>query len=135
MVNKAILIGNLGQDPELRTTPGGAAVCTVRLATSNNVKDTDGQYKEVTEWHSVVLWAKTAENVAKWCRKGKLLYIEGRIQTRKWKDKENKDRYTTEVIGEIVKFLGGGGQDETHENRRPTNEPEPEPTAEDEVPF
>ena len=108
MVNKVILIGNLGQDPELRNTNGGQAVATLRLATTDKYKDRDGNLQERTEWHTVVVWGRDAENVHKFCKKGKQLYIEGRLQTRKWQDKEGKDRYSTEIVSDVVRFLGGG---------------------------
>jgi len=108
VVNKVILVGNLGQDPEVRTTQGGQSVASLRIATTDRVKDKDGNWGDRTEWHSVVVWGRTAENVQKFCRKGKQLYIEGRLQTRKWQDKEGKDRYSTEVVAETVHFLGGG---------------------------
>lgn len=108
MVNKVILVGNLGQDPELRTTGGGQAVGSLRIATTEKFKDREGTLQERTEWHSVVVWGRDAENVHKYCKKGRQLYIEGRLQTRKWQDKEGKDRYTTEVVADVVRFLGGG---------------------------
>jgi single-strand DNA-binding protein len=109
MVNKVILIGNLGQDPELRSTQGGQSVASLRIATTEKFKDRDGNLQERTEWHSVVVWGRDAENVNKYCKKGKQLYIEGRLQTRKWQDKSGQDRYTTEVVADQVRFLGGGG--------------------------
>lgn len=112
MVNKVLLIGNLGQDPELRSTSGGQAVATLRIATTDKYKDKEGNLQERTEWHTVVAWGRDAENVGKYCKKGKQLYIEGRLQTRKWQDKETgKDRYTTEVVADTIRFLGGGGQE------------------------
>jgi single-strand DNA-binding protein len=108
MVNKVILVGNLGQDPELRTTSGGQPVGSLRVATTEKFKDRDGNLQERTEWHSVVVWGRDAENVHKYCKKGRQLYIEGRLQTRKWQDKEGKDRYSTEVVADVVRFLGGG---------------------------
>jgi single-strand DNA-binding protein len=108
MVNKVILIGNLGQDPELRSTSGGQSVASLRVATTDKYKDKEGNLQERTEWHSVVVWGRDAENVHKYCKKGKQLYIEGRLQTRKWQDKDGKDRYSTEVVAEAVRFLGGG---------------------------
>ena len=113
-VNKVILVGNLGQDPELRNTGGGTPVVSLRIATSERRKDKDGNWADHTEWHSVVAFGKTAENVARFCRKGKQLYIEGKLQTRKWQDKEGKDRWSTEVIADIIRFLGSrdGGGDE-----------------------
>ena len=106
-VNKAILIGNLGQDPEMRTTSSGLAIANLRLATSDRRKDRDGNWQDHTEWHTVTVFGKTAENVAKFCRKGKQLYVEGRIQTRKWVDKNDQDRWSTEIVADNVRFLGG----------------------------
>ena len=109
MVNKVILIGNLGQDPEMRSTQSGQPVANLRIATTDKYKDRDGNMQERTEWHSVVVFARQAEIVAQYCRKGKQLYIEGRLQTRKWQDKNGQDRYTTEIVAENVRFLGGAG--------------------------
>ena len=106
-VNKATLVGNLGQDPELRHTAGGTAVTTLRLATTHRMKDREGNWNDQTEWHSVVVWGKRAETVAQFCRKGKQLYVEGRIQTRKWQDRDGKDRLSTEIVADDVRFLGG----------------------------
>ncbi len=106
-VNKAILIGNLGQDPELRTTGGGMSVCDLRLATTSRRKDRDGNWTDATEWHSVTVFGKTAENVARYCQKGKQLYIEGELRTDSWDDRETgKKRYKTYVVGNDVRFLG-----------------------------
>jgi len=109
-VNKVILVGNLGRDAELRYTPGGAAVATLNLATTEVFKDREGQKKEDTQWHRVILWGKTAEALKDYLTKGKQIYVEGKLQTRKWKDKEGNDRYTTEVKGDRVVLLGGGGR-------------------------
>lgn len=109
MVNKVILIGNLGQDPELRSTQGGQSVCTLRLATTDKYKDKEGNWVDRTEWHSVVVWGRQAETVNQYCKKGKQIYVEGRLTTRKWQDKTGADRYTTEVVAENVRFLGGAG--------------------------
>lgn len=108
MVNKVILIGNLGQDPEVRKTNNGNSVASLRVATAERFKGADGNWQERTEWHSVVAWGRTAENVGQYCKKGRQLYIEGRLQTRKWQDKEGKDRYSTEVVADTINFLGGG---------------------------
>jgi single-strand DNA-binding protein len=108
-VNKVILIGNLGADPELRYTPGGQAVCDVRLATNESWTDKNGQKQERTEWHRVVLWGKPAEIVKQYCTKGQKLFIEGRLQTRSWDDKEGNKRYSTEIVANDFMFLGGGG--------------------------
>jgi single-strand DNA-binding protein len=108
-VNKAILIGNLGKDAELRYTAGGAPVVSVRIATTERYTDREGQKKEDTQWHDVVIWGKTAESIHEYLVKGKQIYVEGRLQTRKWTDKEGKDRYNTEVRADRVVLLGGGG--------------------------
>jgi single-strand DNA-binding protein len=111
-VNKVILVGNLGRDAELRYTPGGAAVATLNLATTEVFKDREGQKKEDTQWHRVILWGKTAETLQDYLTKGKQIYVEGKLQTRKWKDKEGNDKYTTEVRGDRVVLLSGGGRSE-----------------------
>ena len=108
-VNKVILVGNLGRDAELRYTPGGAAVATLNLATTETWKDKEGQKKEDTQWHRVILWGKTAETLQDYLTKGKQIYVEGKLQTRKWKDKDGNDKYTTEVRGDRVVLLSGGG--------------------------
>lgn len=107
MINKVILLGNVGQDPECRTTQSGQSVATIRLATSEKYKDKEGNMQERTEWHTVVAWGKTAEIVQKYAPKGKQLYIDGRIQTRKWQDKNGQDRYSTEIVADTIKLLGG----------------------------
>jgi single-strand DNA-binding protein len=111
-VNKVILVGNLGRDAELRYTPGGAAVATLNLATTEVFKDREGQKKEDTQWHRVILWGKTAETLQDYLTKGKQIYVEGKLQTRKWKDKDGNDKYTTEVRGDRVVLLGGGSRGE-----------------------
>ena len=108
-VNKVILVGNLGRDAELRYTPGGAAVATVNMATTEVWNDKSGQRQEKTEWHRVVLWGKTAESLTEYLTKGKQIYVEGRLQTRQWDDKDGNKRYTTEIRGDRVVLLGGGG--------------------------
>jgi len=108
-VNKVILVGNLGRDAELRYTPGGAAVSTLNLATTEVFKDREGQKKEDTQWHRIILWGKTAETLQDYLVKGKQIYVEGKLQTRKWKDKDGNDKYTTEVRGDRVVLLSGGG--------------------------
>ncbi len=108
-VNKVILVGNLGRDAELRFTPGGAAVATLNMATTEIWNDKSGQRQEKTEWHRVVLWGKSAESLAEYLTKGKQIYVEGRLQTRQWDDKDGNKRYTTEVRGDRVVLLGGGG--------------------------
>jgi single-strand DNA-binding protein len=108
-VNKAILLGRLGADPDAKYLPDGKCVCELRLATNESwIKD--GQKQERTEWHRVKLFGKVAEVCAKYMAKGRELYVEGRIQTRKWTDKEGKERYTTEIVADSVQFVGGGGK-------------------------
>ena len=108
-VNKVILVGNLGRDAELRYTPGGAAVATINMATTDVYKDREGQKTEDTQWHRVVLWGRTAESLHEYLTKGKQIYVEGRLQTRKWTDKDGVEKYTTEIRGDRVVLLGGGG--------------------------
>ena len=108
-VNRVILVGNLGADSELRFTGAGAAVAKFCLATSEVFKDKEGQKREETEWHRVNLWGKQAETIQQYLTKGKQVYVEGRLQTHKWQDKEGKDRYSTEVRADRVVLLGGGG--------------------------
>ena len=107
-VNKVILVGNLGADPDMRHTPGGAGVCELRLATNESWTDRNGQRQERTEWHRIVVWGKRAEVVSKYLSKGRQIYVEGRIRTRSWDDKEGNKRYTTEIIANDVQFLGSG---------------------------
>ena len=109
-VNKVILVGNLGRDAELRYTPGGAAVATINMATTEVWNDkASGQKQEKTEWHRVVLWGKSAESLSEYLTKGKQIYVEGRLQTRKWQDKDGNDKYTTEIRGDRIVLLSGGG--------------------------
>ena len=108
-VNKVILVGNLGRDAELRYTPGGAAVATINMATTEVWNDKAGQRQEKTEWHRVVLWGKSAESLAEYLVKGKQIYVEGRLQTRQWDDKDGNKRYTTEIKADRITLLGGGG--------------------------
>jgi single-strand DNA-binding protein len=118
-INKVILIGNLGADPETRYMPSGGAVTNLRLATSENWKDKNtGEMQERTEWHRVVLFGKLAEIAAEYVRKGSKVYIEGRLQTRKWQDKEGRDNYTTEIVANDMQMLdsrGGGAPGGTSE--------------------
>ena len=108
-VNKVILVGNLGADPELKYTPSNRPVCNLSVATNEVWKDKAGQKQERVEWHRVNVWGDQAEHCSKYLAKGRMVYIEGRIQTRKWQDKEGKDRYSTEVVADRVVFLGGQG--------------------------
>jgi single-strand DNA-binding protein len=104
-----ILVGNLGRDAELRYTPGGAAVATLNLATTEMWNDKQGQRQEKTEWHRVILWGKQAETLQEYLTKGKQIYVEGRLQTRQWDDKDGNKRYTTEIKADRITLLGGGG--------------------------
>jgi single-strand DNA-binding protein len=109
-VNKVILIGHLGADPETRVMPSGMTVANLRLATSENWKDKQsGETQERTEWHNIALFGRLGEVAAEYLRKGSQVYIEGRLRTRKWQDKEGRDRYTTEIIGNDMQMLGGRG--------------------------
>lgn len=126
-VNKVILIGNLGRDPELRYAPSGTAICNISLATTSAWKDkSTGERKEETEWHRVVFYDKLAEVVAKYAKKGKPLYIEGRLKTRKWQDKDGKDVYTTEIIADNMQLLGGR-DDSGDSASAPAPAPDPRP--------
>lgn len=116
-VNKVILIGNLGRDPETRYTTGGDAVTNLRIATTDTWKDKAGEKQEKTEWHTVVLFGRQAEIAGEYLKKGRPVYIEGRLQTRKWTDKEGVEKYSTEVVGDRMQLLGsrdgpGGGDAE-----------------------
>ena len=109
-VNKVILVGNLGRDAELRYTPGGAPVATLNIATTEVWNDkASGQKQEKTEWHRVVLWGKSAESLSEYLTKGKQIYVEGRLQTRKWQDKDGNDKYSTEIRSDRIVLLSGGG--------------------------
>jgi single-strand DNA-binding protein len=143
-VNTVILVGNLGRDAELRYTPGGAAVATLNLATTETWNDKEGQRQEKTEWHRVILWGKQAETLNQYLQKGKQIYVEGRLQTRQWDDKDGNKRYTTEVRGDRVVLLssgsGGGGQRSGGGGMR-SEMPQGEPSdvapelSEDDIPF
>ena len=110
-INKVILIGHLGQDPEVRALPSGSSIANLRLATTESWKDKQsGEFKEQTEWHTVVLFGRTAEVAAEYLKKGSQVFIEGRLRTRKWQDKTGNDRYSTEIVGNDMQMLGGRGQ-------------------------
>ncbi|MFM2476083.1 single-stranded DNA-binding protein [Celerinatantimonas sp. MCCC 1A17872] len=108
-VNKVILVGNLGQDPEVRYMPNGNAVANVTVATSENWKDQQGQQQERTEWHRVVMFRRLAEIAGEYLRKGSKVYIEGKLQTRKWQDQQGQDRYTTEIVANEMQMLDSRG--------------------------
>jgi single-strand DNA-binding protein len=158
-VNKVILVGNLGADPELKYTPSNRAVCNLSVATNEVWKDKSGQKQEKTEWHRVNVWGEQAENCSKFLAKGRMVYVEGRLQTRSWDDKDGKKRYSTEVVADRVVFLGGGAGAENgggggggrragggrpgwgEETQQPPGEPSdgggsgPPPAGDDEIPF
>jgi len=107
-VNKVILIGNLGRDPEVRYAPSGSAICNVTIATSRNWKDkTSGERQEETEWHRVVFYDRLAEIAGEYLKKGRPVYVEGRLKTRKWTDKDGVEKYTTEIVADQMQLLGG----------------------------
>ena len=146
-VNKVILIGNLGKDPEVRSTTSGQRVANFSLATSRSWTGQDGQRQEKTEWHSIVVWGKLAEICEKYLQKGKQVYIEGRIETRSWQDKEGQTKYKTEIICEQMTMLGraggdknGGGED-GHDAPRSSGAPRDESyepagnVPDDDLPF
>ena len=108
-VNKVILVGNLGQDPEVRHTPSGDAVVNLSLATTDKYKDKNGDPQEVTEWHRVSFFGRLAEICGQYLKKGSQVYVEGSLRTRKWQDKDGNDRYTTEIRGDRMQMLGGRG--------------------------
>ena len=142
-VNKVILIGNLGKDPEVRYMPSGSPVVNVTIATSEQwVDKTSNEKKERTEWHNVVFFNKLAEIVAEYLKKGSQVYIEGRLQTEKWQDKEGKDRYTTKILANEMQMLGSrasgsGGSAEFNQNRSnaPMGAEAPVTHFDDDVPF
>jgi single-strand DNA-binding protein len=134
-VNKVILIGRLGADPETRVTAGGTTVANLRLATSERRKE-NGEWVEATEWHRLVAFGKTAENVAQYRAKGSELAVEGRIQTNKWQDKEGNDRYTTEIVCDRLEFIGGKAEPkpEAKPQEAPKSQQGVEPFSDD-IPF
>src|SRR4051812_25305651 len=148
-VNKVILVGNLGRDAELRYTPGGAAVATLNMATTEVWNDKGGQRQEKTEWHRIVLWGKSAESLTEYLTKGKQIYVEGRLQTRQWDDKDGNKRYTTEIRGDRIVLLGGGGgrgggmargggedtMGSAGHGPAPGGDPSEQPLTDDDIPF
>jgi len=142
-VNKVILVGNLGRDAELRFTAGGAAVSTLNLATTEVWNDKQGQRQEKTEWHRIVLWGKQAESLQEYLVKGKQIYVEGRLQTRQWDDKDGNKRYTTEIKADRITLLGGGGggrssamdRGGTGQMDSASDRPPMEPITDDDIPF
>ena len=148
-VNKVILIGNLGQDPEVRYMPNGGAVCNITVATSETWKDKNtGENQEKTEWHRVVMFRRLAEIAGEYLKKGSKVYLEGRLQTRKWQDQQGQDRYTTEIVADQMQMLdsrGGGSADfaparsgSSAGASKPQSEPQAAPADsgfEDDIPF
>lgn len=140
-VNKCILVGSLGQDPEVRYTNGGSAIANLSLATSEEWKDKQtGEKKQRTEWHRVVIFGKLAEIAGEYLRKGSQVYIEGQLQTRKWTDKNGVDKYTTEVvvnIGGVMQMLGGksDGQQQNKPQQAAANNSQPPMDISDDIPF
>ncbi len=119
-LNKAIIIGRLGKDPEMKYTPSGTAVATFSVASNHSMRDAQGGYEDKTEWHRIVVFGRQAEFAGEYLVKGKLVYVEGRIQTRAWEDKEGTKRYTTEIVANDIQLLGSRGDGETaQENAAP----------------
>jgi len=140
-VNKVILLGRLGADPELRYTPGGAAVATISVATNMVWKDKDGNQQDKTEWHRVVAWRRTAEFLGEYVKKGALIYVEGRLETRNWEDKDGVKRYTTEVIADSIETVGGRKDDRgaadmpAQDSQQSSGDDKEVPPPEDDLPF
>jgi len=136
-VNKVILVGNLGRDPEVRYTPNGVAIANFSIATSEEWKDKDtGEKQERTEWHRIVAWRRLGEICGEYLHKGSQVYIEGRLQTREWEDRDGNKRYTTEIVAQSMQMLGRPGKEgraESQEERYPVEEPISIP--DDDIPF
>lgn len=134
-VNKVILVGNLGADPEIRYSAGGVAMVTLSLATSYNSQNKQtNEWKEHTEWHRLALYQRHAEVAGKYLRKGSKIYVEGRLQTRKWQDQNGMDRYTTEVVVFDMQMLGGRNEESSEESNAPTTSPPQDPPPQDNPP-
>ncbi|MCB0326906.1 MAG: single-stranded DNA-binding protein [Bdellovibrionales bacterium] len=138
-VNKVILVGNLGADPEMRYTQSGTPVATLSIATSERWTSKEGQKEEKTEWHRVVLWSRMAELASQYLSKGRQVYIEGKIQTRSWDDKDGQKRYTTEIVGTSMQFLGGRSDSASSGMDTPADIPPPpdfgSAGADEDIPF
>jgi single-strand DNA-binding protein len=141
-INKVILIGNLGKDPEVRYMANGGAVCNVTLATTESWKDKQsGEQKDKTEWHNIVFYRRLAEIAGEYLRKGSQIYVEGKLQTRKWQDKSGNDRYTTEIIANEMQMLGSRGGGSADFGGSSTSASQPAPAAaggddfDDDIPF
>jgi len=146
--NKIIIVGHLGRDPELRYTPQGSAVCNFSVATSDKRRDKSGEFQEVTTWFKVTLWEKKAEVASKYLTKGTQVYIEGRLRVEEWTDRDGKNRYTLEVQGTDMQFLGGSGRSDDYAGGESSGEAEfagpadapasefaPPAKADDDIPF
>lgn len=143
-VNKVIVVGNLGAKPKSGTTKSGTTWCRLSIATNERYKDKSGEWKERTEWHQVVLWGKMAENAARYLSKGRQVYVEGRLQTRKWEDEAGNTRYSTDIVAREVVYLGGapgrptqsdGPPDPTDEDVPAQAEADNDEFSDDEMPF
>lgn len=130
-INKVILIGHLGSDPEKRFMPNGNATCRYSVATSETWKDKNGEKQEHTEWHRIVMFGKIAETACEYLKKGAAVYIEGRLRTQEWTDKENIKRYTTEIIADTMKMLGKRDKAEA----KTSNSTQPDTDIDDDIPF
>ncbi|AEK59672.1 single-stranded DNA-binding protein (plasmid) [Acidithiobacillus caldus] len=128
-VNRVFLLGHLGRDPEMRYQTNGAAIATLNLATSETFKDRDGNRQERTEWHRVVLFGRSAEVAGEYLKKGSSAYVEGRLQTRKWTDKEGQERYTTEIVGDRLQLIGGRRDDADADDRGHRTSPRAGPST------
>ena len=148
-VNKVILIGNLGKDPEVKYTPSGTPVAKFSLATNERYKDKSGEWQDRTEWHNIVAWQRLAEIVGEYVKKGQKLYIEGRIQTRSWEDKDGQKKYMTEIVANDLVLLSGRGEGDyegggsrarsasagSFEQRTPEHEPAGAAITDEDIPF
>lgn len=142
-VNKVLIIGRLGKDPDMRYAPSGTAIASVNLATNHSTKDADGNWNQQTEWHSIKVFGKQAEFVGEYLKKGKLAYVEGRLQTSSWEDQNGQKKYRTEIIANDIQMLGSRSDGETQESQspaqsqpKPATEPEVDETVEeDDLPF
>jgi len=133
-VNKVILIGRLGKDPDMRYTPSGTAVANFSLATNSSFKDSDGNWQDKTEWHNIVTFGRTAEIAGEYLKKGKLVYIDGRLQTSSWEDQNGQKRYKTEVVASELQLIGSRGDGESSSDTSANNTEDEVPAAEDMAP-
>lgn len=135
MVNKVILIGNLGADPEVRYSQNGTAIASFRMATTESWKKQDGSKEELTEWHRIVAFGRLGEICGEYLSKGSKVFVEGRLQTRKWQDRDGNDRYTTEIVAREMKMLSPKGGSDQGGGQTMEEPPYPEPIMGDDVPF